>query len=259
MTTLKKIVFPEGENPIIIKAAQATEKARLCAPILLSGENTLETAAEMLKNHQADTMIAGIDHISRDVILTAKNIIGMKGQTFSSIMLLELPDNRQIILSDVATCKHPTAPQLADIAILAGAAAAKLFPDPKIALLSFSTFGSGGRDPSIDLIHEALALVNSARPRLKIAGELQLDAAVNEKIARKKVPSDPTTVAGAANVLICPDINSANILYKALEQFARAKAYGPILLGFNQPLSDLSRGSTPEDVLGTIRTLVKLL
>jgi phosphate acetyltransferase len=90
-----------------------------------------------------------------------------------------------------------------------------------------------------------------------IDGEMQLDAAASAEIGQKKAPD--SAVAGQANVLICPDINSANILYKAFEQFAGAAAYGPILLGFQKPISDLSRGSSIEDIVGTTETLLKLI
>jgi phosphate acetyltransferase len=252
----KKIVFPESENISVVKAARKAAEKGLCEPVLLSGESSLTEAANMVKSGAADTMIAGIDYSSLDVILAAKNIIGVSGKTFSSIILLELP-NEKIIISDVATCKRPSAEQLADIVMLANDSATKLLGEPKVAMLSFSTFGSGGSDASIDLIRQAVTFIHNKRPDIEIDGEMQLDAAVNKAIAKKKMPQ--SNVAGNANVLICPDINSANILYKGIVQFAGAKAYGPILLGFNKILSDLSRGSTEDDVLGTISTLVKLI
>ena len=170
----------------------------------------------------------------------------------------DFKDGRRYIVSDGATCKNPTVEQLADIVMLAHDAATKILAEtPRIAMLSFSTFGSGGKDPSMDKIRETIELVHERRPEILVDGEMQLDAAVNPRIAAKKAPAD-SQVAGCANVLITPDINSGNILYKSLEQFAGAKLAGPILLGFKAPVSDLSRGSTVEDIEFTTECLVKL-
>jgi phosphate acetyltransferase len=124
-------------------------------------------------------------------------------------------------------------------------------------MLSFSTFGSGGKDETMDLMREAIVKTHETHPEIKIDGEMQLDAAVNARIGAKKAPD--SDVAGRANVLIVPDINAGNILYKSLEQFAGAKVAGPILLGFTKPVSDLSRGSTAEDVVLTARCLARLI
>jgi phosphate acetyltransferase len=129
--------------------------------------------------------------------------------------------------------------------------------EPRLAMLSFSTFGSGGKDDTMDLMQEAIAKTRETHPEIKIDGEMQLDAAVNPRIGNKKAPA--SEVAGRANVLIVPDINAGNILYKSLEQFAGAKVAGPILLGFTKPVSDLSRGSTAEDVVLTACCLAKLI
>lgn len=254
MDKLKIIVFPEGDNPNIIQAANQAEADGIIVPILLhknGHENCLETATKMVADRKADSMIAGIDYTSRDVILATRDIIGIIGKTFSSSIVMEFPDGRKLILSDCATCKNPSAEQLADITIQTNIFAENILKTkPKIAMLSFSTHGSGGNDPSIDKIHEALKIIYKRDSSLIIDGELQLDAAINPEIAAKKAPESP--LRGEANVLILPDLNSGNILYKALEQLAGAKAYGPILQGFNKPVSDLSRGSTVDDICGVI-------
>jgi len=256
-----KVVFPEGDNELIKQATSVLSSRGFCFPILLDGSGkSLIEAMQMLSDGRVDACVAGIDLPSRDVIIAAREYIGLDDKnrnTFSSLMLIEFPDGRQIILSDVATCKNPTVEQLSDIAILANDAAAKILGSSKVAMLSFSTFGSGGKDDSITKIRDAIKLVDMYRPDVDIDGEMQLDAAINKEIAGKKAPK--SDVAGNANVLICPDINSANILYKGLEQFAGAKAYGPILLGFKKPISDLSRGSTVEDIIGTVLSLIRLI
>jgi phosphate acetyltransferase len=249
------IVFPEGHNESIKTATRQLKS--ICSPILLNDD--LIAAVQMVKSGQADTLIAGIDYSTRDVILAVRDHIGVAaGQTtFSSLFVADFPDGRRFILSDGATCKNPTAEQLADIVILNHTAAQKILnTTPKIALLSFSTFGSGGQDPSINKINEAIKIVRQQHLDILIDGEMQLDAAVSPRIAAKKFPD--SKVAGQANVLITPDLNSGNILYKSFEQFAHATIAGPILLGFNKPCSDLSRGSTVEDIILTAHCLLAL-
>ena len=261
---MTKILFPETNNDYIKAAAADLKERGICEPVL--EESDMATAGQKVADGIADGMVAGVDFSSRDVILACRDQVGVAGQTdpsekktFSSLFVADFPDGRRYIISDGATCKNPTAEQLADIVILVHAAAVKLLDDtPRIAMLSFSTFGSGGKDPSMDKIAETIRLVRERNPEILIDGEMQLDAAVNERIGKKKSPH-ASEVAGRANVLITPDINSGNILYKSLEQFAGAKLAGPILLGFNKPVSDLSRGSTAEDIIFTTECLVKLI
>lgn len=252
---MKTIVFAEGDNEYIKAAAEQIKD--ICKPILL--DHDLEGAAKMVAEKKADAIIAGIDYSTRDVIIAVRDIIGIaEGQkTFSSLFVADFPDGNRYILSDGATCKNPTVDQLTDIVMLNYAAAQKIFSDePKIAMLSFSSFGSGGKDPSMDKIAETIEKVRKEFPDVLIDGEMQLDAAVNPRVAAKKAKD--SKVAGQANVLIVPDINSGNILYKSFEHFAHATVAGPILLGFKAPVSDLSRGSTTEDVVLTAKCLLAL-
>jgi phosphate acetyltransferase len=251
--TRPRIVLPEGNNQIIQAAAQRAQADGLCQPVLLHDANGLEKATQMLAAGEVDGMVAGIDHTTRDVIVAARDHVGLAAgaMTFGSLFVMEFPDERTLILADGGVTKNPSVAQLADIAILTNDAAAEILDEaPRLALLSFSTFGSGGRDPSIDKLRATLELVRSRRPDIVIDGEMQLDAAVNPRIGAKKAPD--SVVAGHANVLILPDLNTANILYKGLEQFAGAHAFGPILLGLTKPVSDLSRGSTIDDVYGCL-------
>ena len=256
---MKKIVFPEGDNEYIQKAAKFADGYE--AVLLRNEENSLTQACEKVTQNEGDAMIAGIDYSSRDVILAARDIIGLPEgkKLFSSLFVCDFPDGNRKIIADGATCKNPTAEQLAEIIRLVYQASVKILEEtPRIAMLSFSTFGSGGHDPSIDKIREAIELTRNTIPGILIDGEMQLDAAVNPRIGKKKSPR-PSQVAGYANVLITPDINSGNILYKSVEQFAKAHVAGPILLGFKKPISDLSRGSTVEDVKLTIDSVLKLI
>lgn len=258
---MKRIIFPESSNEYIAKATEDLKASQVCEPVL---SNNLNDAFLRLRDGEVDGLIAGIDVSSREVILAARDALGVAGvtqgekKTFSSLFVADFPDGRRLIISDGATCKKPTAEQLADIVLLVKDAAGKILDaQPRIAMLSFSTMGSGGKDESIDRIRQAISLARSRDDDILIDGEMQLDAAVNERIGRKKAPE--SEVAGRANVLIVPDINAGNILYKSLEQFAGAHVAGPILLGFNKPVSDLSRGSTSEDIVVTAKYLSRLI
>ena len=128
---------------------------------------------------------------------------------------------------------------------------------PRIAMLSYSTYGSGGKNPDLDRIHFVIDKIRSNHPEWIIDGEMQLDAAISPEVSNKKTPN--SLLKGQANVLIVPDLNSGNILYKALERFGGFTVAGPIIQGFNRPLADLSRGSTAEDTILTIKVIKTLL
>ncbi|MBR1802166.1 phosphate acetyltransferase [Candidatus Saccharibacteria bacterium] len=265
-----KIVFPEYKNEIIVAAIEvAKEKYGLeFSPVFAE---SLEESCEKVKTGAADAMIAGIEYTSREVILACRDFLGMKDtndysdetgrplkKTFSASFVLTKPGARSFVLGDAAACKNPDEHMLYDIVLqTAETAEAILEEPPKIAMLSFSTLGSGGNDGSIDRIRTVVNRIHKDFPDLAIDGELQLDAAINEKIGDKKAPG--STVAGRANVLIAPDLNSGNILYKAIEQFGDYTAAGPILQGFAAPVSDLSRGSTKEDVISVIDVIIALI
>lgn len=245
------MVFPELNNPII---AEAVEK---CDELEVVGAADLAEACAKITAGEADALVAGIDYTSREVILACRDGIGLMSQTFSASFVLQR-EAKTFVIGDAAACKNPTEDQLFDIVLQTHATAKAVLPDePRVAILSFSTLGSGGHDPSIDKAQAVVKRVRAERPDIIIDGELQLDAAISPRVAEKKAPDSP--VAGRANVLILPDLNSGNILYKAMEQFGGFTAAGPILQGFKTPASDLSRGSTVEDVILVIETLRKLI
>jgi len=124
-------------------------------------------------------------------------------------------------------------------------------------MLSYSTKGSGGKNPDLDKIYYVIDQIREKHPTWLIDGEMQLDAAINPRVATKKTPGSP--LQGHANILITPDLNSGNILYKSLEQFGGFTVAGPIIQGFDRPLADLSRGSTVEDTILTIKVIRSLL
>lgn len=245
-----KIVFPEMKNEVIREAV-----SRKADEIEAVAAENLAEACEMVARGEAEAMIAGIDYTSREVILAARDGIGTSGKTFSASFVFS-KERPEYIIGDAAACKNPTEDQLYDITLQTyETAKAVLDTEPKVALLSWSTLGSGGDDPVIEKERAVVQRVRTARPEIQIDGEMQLDAAVNPRVGAKKAASSP--VAGAANVLIVPELNTGNILYKAMEQFGGYTAAGPILQGFKAPCSDLSRGSTVEDVVAVIEVIVK--
>lgn len=246
-----KIVFPELNNSVVSEAVSSMPG------IDAVKAKNLEEAGDLVKQGEADALIAGIDHTSRDVILACRDKIGMKRNTFTSCFVMN-KGSKTIILADVATCKQPTEEQLIEIVLQTYETASIILDEePRVAMLSFSTFGSGGHDDSMTKIQNVVKKIKQDYPEIVIDGEMQLDTAVNSEIGIKKAPD--SLVAGRANVLICPDLNSANILYKSMEQFGGFSAAGPILQGFKAPASDLSRGSNTEDVIATIQVIQKII
>lgn len=248
-----KIVFPELENPVIREAVEVTDVEAV-------GVDDLAEACKLVREGKAEALVAGIDYTSREVILACREGLGMTGKTFSASFVLRRDGDEAgeevYVLGDAAACKNPTEEQLFEIVCQTWETARVMVAEPRVAMLSFSTLGSGGQDPSIARAKAVLARVQAERPEIVIDGELQLDAAVNPQVGAKKAPG--SLVAGRANVLIAPDLNAGNILYKAMEQFGGFTAAGPILQGFGAPASDLSRGSTVEDVVAVIRVLERL-
>lgn len=153
--------------------------------------------------------------------------------------------NERYIFADCAINIDPNAQELAEIAV-STADTAKIFDiDPRVAMLSFSTMGSGN-GPDVEKVQEATRIAKELRPDLALDGELQFDAAFVEATAKIKAPDSP--VAGQANVFVFPDLQSGNIGYKIAQRLGMFEAIGPILQGLNKPVNDLSRGSSSEDV-----------
>ena len=240
-----KIIFPEiTNNEYAKKAIEAFPNIDF-----IPAQN-LDDAIEMLKRDEADSIISGIDYSSRDVLITYKNHLNLKSKFFSSCFICK-KDNQLFALADGGVNKQPSAEQLYCI-VEDTAETFKAYTgiQPKIAMLSYSTYGSGGKNPDLEKIHYVIENIKQNHPDYLIDGEMQLDAAINPRIAEKKTPNSP--LEGDANVLITPDLNSGNIFYKSLEQFGGFICAGPIIQGFEIPLADLSRGSTTEDIILTI-------
>jgi phosphate acetyltransferase len=212
----------------------------------------------MLVQGDADAMVGGALHATATVIEAAAVTVGYEAglRTASSFFLMILPsyggrNDVPLIYADCAVNVQPTAEQLADIALATEATARRLLDEPpRVALLSFSTVGSGPH-PDAEKVRRALALVRQRRPDANVDGEFQADAALSARVAAKKLKRS-STVAGAANVLIFPDLDAGNIAYKLTQYLAGAVAIGPVLQGFAKPVSDLSRGASDDDVVAAV-------
>lgn len=207
-------------------------------------------AAMMVYSGDADGMVSGAAHTTADTIRPALEIIKTKkGITkVSSVFIMCMPA-RVLIYGDCAINTEPDSQTLAEITAQAALIARKLGIEPKVALLSYSS-GDSGKGESVDKVAKAMALVKQNQPDLLAEGPIQYDAAVDPEVAAKKLPH--SKLAGDANVLIFPDLNTGNNTYKAVQRESGALAIGPVLLGLNKPVNDLSRGCTPQDIINTI-------
>jgi len=304
----KTIVFPEGDNPSILRAAARLLEDGLLNPILvgsrrriqemMSEQKILKTeicivdpmeekmlskyisvyceerqmpeavgrrilsqplyfSAMMVKMGSAQGMVGGIDHPTEEIIMASELIIGLSEgiSVPSSFYLVEIPGYKGsqgdlMIFSDPSMNPDPSAMELADIAFTTAQSARVLLGwKPKVALLSFSTKGSA-EHPLVQKIQTAYEYLGQKNCDFSFDGELQADAAIDPVIGMKKT-NGASPVAGKANILIFPDLNACNISSKLVQQFTGARFYGPILQGFQFPVSDLSRGATVDDIIGS--------
>ncbi len=283
----KRIVFPEGSDPRVIEAASRLEREHLLEPVLVTNpardkafdkyariyyerrraKGVTETEAAkitaqplyysalMVAAGDADGFVGGAVNTTGETVRAALHCIGTPPQvrTVSSVFIVctrEPGYGHQGVLAfaDCAIVIDPTPVQLAEIAIATARSTRTLVgADPRVAMLSFSTKGSG-KHKLADKVIESLRIVRARAPELDVDGELQADAALVPSVGDSKAKG--STVAGRANTLIFPDLNSANIGVKLVERLGGAVTYGPFLQGLLKPANDLSRGCSADDIYG---------
>lgn len=296
-----KVVFPEGDDERVVRAAARLKFEGLVEPIILGDEDqvhetltslgfteqnytiinpadysdfekmteefvairkgkvSFEDAKKLLldvnyfgvmlvKLGLADGMVSGAKHSTADTVRPALQIIKTKpgiSRTSGVFLMNRANTGERYIFSDCAINIDPDAQELAEIAVNTAETARIFNIDSKVAMLSFSTKGSG-KGPQVDKVAQATAIAKELAPDLAIDGELQFDAAFVPETAALKAPD--SDVAGQANTFIFPDLQSGNIGYKIAQRLGMFEAIGPILQGLNKPVNDLSRGSSAEDI-----------
>ncbi len=297
----KRIVFPEGEEEKILRAAQIIVDDKIAQPVLLGHAGTIHQkiadlgldlggvdvvdpvkappfqsyveayyrarqrkgvtllkatrdmqsrnifGMTMVQRGDADGLISGLTQHYPDTVRPALQIIGKKEGVNKIAGLYMLVFKKQtIFISDATVNIEPTAEDLAEIAILTAEKVKQFSMEPRIAMLSFSNFGST-RHPLAEKVQRATEMVRRARPDLMVDGEMQSDTAVSSEILSEIYPF--STLKGGANVLICPDLTSANISYKLLAHLGGATAIGPMLLGIRKPVYLLIPGNEVNDIV----------
>lgn len=211
----------------------------------------------MVKKGEADGMVAGAIHATSDTLRPALQILRTAPGTklVSAFFIMVIPDcqygyNGTFIYADSGLNENPCADELSEIAI-ASAKSFKLLvqAEPKVAMLSYSTYGSAKSELTEKVI-QATRMAREKAPDLIIDGELQADAALVPSVGESKAPG--SSVAGYANVLVFPDLNCGNIAYKLTQRLAKAEAYGPVTQGIAKPVNDISRGCSAEDIVGVV-------
>jgi phosphate acetyltransferase len=307
-SNLKTIVFAEGDDERIIKAAAEVEAEKTAKIIILANADNIKKNAEeygvdlsgieiidpesseyiseftdqfyelrkhkginkkdaekiikdplyfgtmMVYTNKADGMVAGAANATGNILRPAFQIVKTAAgiSTVSSAIIMVLKDKSfgeegVLVVSDCAVNPVPNSEQLAEIAIATADTTKSLLNfDPRVAMLSFSTMGSAKHE-NVDNVRNAVEIAHKNAPDLKIDGEMQVDAALVESVGARKAPD--SKIAGKANVLIFPDLQSGNIGYKLVQRLAGADAVGPILQGLAAPINDLSRGCSVKDVV----------
>ncbi|MFV0505637.1 MAG: phosphate acetyltransferase [Bacteroidales bacterium] len=236
---------------------QRANKGMTMEKALSDLNNPLVFAALMIKCGDADGEIAGAINATGDVlrpafqyVKTKKNVSVVSGAFFMFVNDPHFGHNGILVFADCAVMPNPTEQQLAEIAISTAETAQSIMGiDPRIAMLSFSTYGSASHE-LVDRVKNATRIAKEMKPDLKIDGEMQVDAALIPEVAQLKAPD--SEVAGRANILVFPNLEAGNIGYKLVQRLAKAEAIGPVLQGMAAPINDLSRGCSVHDIVNLV-------
>lgn len=220
-------------------------------------EDPLYLATLMIKSGDADGEVAGAENATGDVLRPAFQVVktkpGISVVSGAFLMILkdkEFGEDGLLVFADCAVHPNPTDKELAEIAVATGATTRAIAGfEPRIAMLSFSTKGSAQHE-MVDKVVNATKMAKEMDSSLKIDGELQADAAIIEAIGQKKAPG--SEIAGKANVLVFPTLETGNIAYKLVQRLAHAEAVGPVLQGMAAPINDLSRGCSVSDIVNLV-------
>ena len=234
--------FDEMVNAMV-ELRKGKQTAEECTA-LLKKSNYFGTM--LVKMGKADCLLGGATYSTADTVRPALQLIKCKPgiKSVSSCFIMVRGDEK-LAMGDCAINIDPSEDEIVESTVETAHTAEIFGIDPKVALLSYSTKGSG-KGETVDKMRNATLRVQEAHPELKVDGELQFDAAVAPEVGKLKAPN--STVAGEANVFIFPNINAGNIGYKIAQRLGSFAAYGPILQGLNAPINDLSRGCDAEEV-----------
>lgn len=278
----RRLVLSEGDDPRVVAAADALRTERIASVTLLGPDlashpllervaqhllvrrpdkaggiaqarvlatDPLRFAAALVAMGEADATVGGAVRTTGDVLRAALWAVGAAPgiATVSSSMYMATRDHGVLTFTDCGVVQYPTAEQLADIALAAARDRRRIVGDePRVAFLSHSTRGSAS-GASVDRVRAALERFRALAPGIPADGELQVDAAIVPEIAERKAPGG--VLAGRANVLVFPDLDSGNIAYKLVQRIGDAKALGPVVQGLAKPCCDLSRGAVRDDIV----------
>lgn len=247
-----KILDPDAMRDRYVTPMTELRKSKGLTPqqALAQLEDPVVLGTMMLAEDHVDGLVSGAVHTTASTVRPALQLIKTDPAStiVSSVFFMLMPD-QVLVYGDCAINPHPTAGELAEIAIQSADSSSAFGIEPRIAMISYST-GSSGSGEDVDKVREATRIAKERRPDLIIDGPLQYDAASVESVGRQKAPGSP--IAGRANVFVFPDLNTGNTTYKAVQRSAGVVSVGPMLQGLRKPVNDLSRGALIDDIVYTI-------